>query len=69
MVSISHAIEFWLSVWWCVAVRRCEGAKMAIFWARLQEGVKGAQREKSMPKKEKRSSGPIRPSYGMLMAG
>ena len=30
MVSITHAIEFWLSVWWCVAVRRCEGAKIDV---------------------------------------
>ena len=27
MGSISHAIEFWLSVWRCVAVDRCEGSK------------------------------------------
>ena len=29
MVSNIHAIELWLSVRWCVAVRRCEGAKIA----------------------------------------
>jgi len=40
MVSISHAIEFWLSVWWCVAVRRCEGAKIDVT---QQIGVKRAK--------------------------
>ena len=26
MWSINHAIEFWLGVWRCVAVDRCEGS-------------------------------------------
>ena len=30
MGSISHAIELWLSVWRCVAVRRCIGAKIDV---------------------------------------
>ena len=30
MGSISHAIELWLSVWRCVAVRRCIGPKIDV---------------------------------------
>ena len=42
MLSTSHAIALWLSVWRCVAVRRCEGSKIGA-GLNQQMGVKIAK--------------------------
>ena len=43
MLSTSHAIALWLSVWRCVAVRRCEGSKIGVSTGTQQIGVKSAK--------------------------
>ena len=43
MLSTSHAIALWLSVWRCVAVRRCEGSTVGDSGLNQQMGVKIAK--------------------------
>ena len=43
MLSTSHAIALWLSVWRCVAVRRCEGSTVGDSGRNQQMGVKIAK--------------------------
>ena len=54
MWSISHAIEFWLSVWRCVAVDRCEGSKIQVSGDTQQMGVKSAKEVEDEGKKEEK---------------
>jgi len=54
MGSISHAIEFWLSVWRCVAVDRCEGSIFQVSGDTQQMGVKSAKEVEDEGKKEEK---------------
>ena len=52
MWSNTHAIEFWLSVWRCVAVDRCEGSIFQVSSDTQQMGVKSAKEVEDEGKKE-----------------
>ena len=55
MWSNTHAIEFWLSVWRCVAVDRCEGSKNQVSGYTQQMGVKSAKEVEDEGKKEEKT--------------
>ena len=54
MLSTSHAIALWLSVWRCVAVRRCEGSKIGVSAGIQQIGVKSAKEVEGEGKQDKK---------------